>query len=173
MLNYKRYVFFYNNIININNNIYYLILDKKNFDYIYILYNIMNNKIIQYIYILNYIYIYYVYNNLFYLLLKMYKYIFFYDIIKQKNEIYKLRLSIIGINYKFYYLKRYNLIIFKLKYNHKIIIKIPKIIYCDIYVNKNILYMYSINLFVLYSISNLINSFQYINKYKELGIKIL
>ncbi|AFJ53998.1 ribosomal protein L26 (apicoplast) [Plasmodium vivax] len=173
MLNYKKYIFFYNNIINVKNNIYYLILDKKNFDYIYILYNIIDNKIIRYIYILNIIYIYYIYNNLFYLLLKIYKHIFFYNIIKQKNEIYKLKLNIIGINYKFYYLEKYNLIIFKLKYNHKIIIKIPKIIYCKIYINKNILCMYSGNLFILYSIGNLINSFQYINKYKELGIKIL
>ncbi|KJP90328.1 ribosomal protein L6 (apicoplast) [Plasmodium fragile] len=103
----------------------------------------------------------------------MYKHIFFNNIIKLQNEIYKLKLNIIGINYKFYYLEKYNLIIFKLKYNHKIIIKIPKIIYCKICINKNILYMYSINLFILYSIGNLINSFQYINKYKELGIKIL
>ncbi|VVF13542.1 apicoplast ribosomal protein L6 (apicoplast) [Hepatocystis sp. ex Piliocolobus tephrosceles] len=165
----KKYIFFNNN--NYKNNIYYyLILDKKNFDYIYIVYNKKDKKIIKYIYILNDIYIFFVNNSIFYLLYKVYKYIF-YNMYNNVNIIYKLNLNIIGINYKFYYLNKYKILIFKLKYSHKIIIKLPNLISCESYINKNIICLYSNNLSILNSIGELINSFQYINKYKELGIK--
>ncbi|GAW84752.1 large subunit ribosomal protein 6 (apicoplast) [Plasmodium gonderi] len=172
MLNYKKYNFFYNSIINFesNNIYYYLVLDKKNFDYIYVIYNMKSNEIIKYIYILNVIYIFYMYKNIFYLLFKIYKHIFLHNI-KIKYERYKIILNIIGINYKLYYLNKYNLIIFKLKYNHKIIIKIPRLVYCK--VDKNLLFLFSVDLFILCYVSKLINSFQYINKYKDLGIKML
>ncbi|CXH18272.1 apicoplast ribosomal protein L6 (apicoplast) [Plasmodium berghei] len=170
MLNYKKYIFFYNNNINKNNIYYYLVLDKKFFNYIYILYNKKNKNIINYRYILNNIYILFFNNNLFYLLNKIYKYSF-YNIYSVNNN-FKLILTVIGINYKFYYLKKYNILIFKLKYNHKIIIKLPNIVLCNIYINRNIIELYSYNLFILNSIGKLINSFQFINKYKELGIKL-
>ncbi|SBT79070.1 apicoplast ribosomal protein L6, putative (apicoplast) [Plasmodium ovale] len=175
MLNSK--IIYINNIVELNNNIvYYLVLDKKNFDYIYIYYNIyinkiikFINKIIKFIYILNTIYIFFINNNIFYLLFKIYKHMFYNNLKLIKK--YKINLNIIGINYKFYYLKKYNILIFKLKYNHKIIIKLPNLIFCEIYISKNMICLYSLNLFLLNFISELINSFQYINKYKELGIK--
>ncbi|SCQ17337.1 apicoplast ribosomal protein L6, putative (apicoplast) [Plasmodium ovale] len=171
MLNYKIIYINNNNIIKLNNNIniiYYLILDKKNFDYIYIYYNMNINKIIKFIYILNTIYIFFINNNIVYLLFKIYKHIFYNNL---KIKKYQINLNIIGINYKFYYIKKYNILIFKLKYNHKIIIKLPNLIFCEINISKNIICLYSLNLFLLNFISELINSFQYINKYKELGIK--
>ncbi|KYO03783.1 apicoplast ribosomal protein L6 (apicoplast) [Plasmodium gaboni] len=169
MINNRKYIFLNNNSIKENNNIY-LILDIKYLNYIYI---IQNNNIIYNINILNDIYIYFIKNNIYYLIFKIYKYIFNNIFNKIQYKKYQLVLNIIGINYKFYYLKEGNFLIFQLKYSHKIIIKLPNIVFCKLDINKNLIYLYSINIFILNSIGSLINSFQYINKYKELGIKKL
>lgn len=167
MINNRKYIFLNNNIKEGN---IYLILDIKYLNYIYIFKN--NNKIYN-INILNNIYIYFIKNNIYYFIFKMYKYIFSNIFNKIQYKKYQLILNIIGINYKFYYIKKGNFLIFQLKYSHKIIIKLPNIIFCELDINKNFIYLYSMDIFILNSIGDLINSFQYINKYKELGIKKL
>nr|YP_008757396.1 large subunit ribosomal protein 6 [Leucocytozoon caulleryi]BAN94676.1 large subunit ribosomal protein 6 [Leucocytozoon caulleryi] len=158
-----------------NNFIPYLILDRKYFNFIYItiLYN--NNNIYKYIYILNFIYIFFIKNSsliIYYLLPIKYKYIFLLNNYIN-NKLYELILNIIGVNYKFYYLLKYNILIFQLKYSHKIIIKLPILINCKININKNLIYLYSTDIIILKTIGKMISLLQRINKYKELGINFV